>query len=251
MQNIKLNLEYDGGQYHGWQKQPGLPTVQQELEKALSKLFHQKISVIAAARTDAKVHATGQVVNFITSKPISPFAIKCALNSFLPEDIRVKTSQIVSLDFNARRHALHRIYGYLIYNFSVSSPLYRRLSWWIFFDLDIQEMRKAFQFLIGTHDFSSFQAQGSPSHSVIREIEKLELYKKNHFIFLFIKGRGFLYKMVRNIVGTLVEVGRGKIIFSQVGDILEAKDRRKAGPTAPPHGLYLLKVGYPKSYIFE
>jgi len=246
MQNIKLTLEYDGGQYHGWQKQPNLPTVQQELEKALLKLFHQKIAVIAAARTDAGVHAKGQVVNFITSKPISPLTIKCALNSYLPKDVRVKSSQIVSLNFNARRDAWYRIYGYLIYNFSVGSPLYRGLSWWIFFDLDIQKMRETFQFLVGKHDFSSFQAQGSPSSSAIREIKKLKLYKKNHFIFLFIKGSGFLYKMVRNIVGTLVEVGRGKIPCSQVRDILEVKDRRKAGPTAPPHALYLLKVGYPK-----
>lgn len=246
MQNIKLTLEYDGSQYHGWQKQPNLPTVQQELEKALLKLFHQKMSVTVAARTDAKVHAKEQVVNFITSKLISSFTIKCALNSFLPKDIRVKGSQAVPLDFNARHDALYRIYGYMIYNFSVSSPLYRRFSWWIFFDLDIQKIREAFQFLMGKHDFSSFQAQGSPSSSTIREIEKLKLYKKGHFIFLFIKGKGFLYKMVRNIVGTLVEVGRGKIPSFQVRDILEAKDRRKAGPTAPPYGLYLLKVGYPK-----
>jgi len=246
MQNIKLNLEYDGTQYHGWQKQPNFPTIQQELEKALFKLFHQKTSVIAAARTDAGVHAKEQVVNFITSKPISPLTVKCALNSFLPKDIRVKSSKIVPLNFNARHDALYRIYGYLIYNSSVSSPLYRRFSWWVFFNLDIQRMREASQFLIGKHNFSSFQAQGSSSSTTIRKVEKLKLYKKGHFIFLFIKSKGFLYKMVRNIVGTLVEVGRNKISSSQVRDILEAKDRRKAGPTAPPQGLYLLKIGYPR-----
>jgi len=246
MQNIKLILEYDGTKYHGWQKQPNLLTVQQELEKALFKLFHQKISSIAAARTDAGVHAKGQVVNFITSKPISPPIVKYALNSFLPKDIRVKSSRIVPLDFNARHDALYRIYGYLIYNSSISSPLYRNFSWWISFNLDVQRMRKASQFLIGKHDFSSFQAQGSPSSTTVRKIEKLKLYKKGHFILLFIKSKGFLYKMVRNIVGTLVEVGRDKISSSEIRDILEAKDRRKAGPTAPPQGLYLLKVGYPR-----
>lgn len=246
MQNIKLTLEYDGTRYHGWQKQPDVITVQQELENALFKLFHQKISVIAAARTDAGVHAKQQVVNFIASKPLSPITIECALNSFLPKDIRVKNSQVVPLGFNARHDALYKIYGYLIYNFSVSSPLYRKFSWWVLFSLDIQKMREASQFLIGKHDFSSFQAQGSPSFSTIQKIEKIKLYKRGHFIFFFMKGRGFLYKMVRNIVGTLVEVGRSKISSSQIRDILNAKDRRKAGPTAPPQGLYLLKVGYPK-----
>jgi len=243
--NIKLILEYDGTSYHGWQKQPGFLTIQEVIERNLYSLVKEEIKVTAAGRTDAGVHAKGQVINFITSTSIPCFAIKYALNSRLPKDIRVKKAERVPLDFNARKSALSRLYRYIIYNSVFHSPFYRNFTWHIPFPLKIDKMSKACQLLIGRYDFSSFQSQGSPTFSSIREIKKFVLFKKGKFIIAYIKADSFLYKMVRNMMGTLIEVGKGKIPFSEINSILEAKNRRFAGPTtAPPQGLYLVRVNY-------
>ena len=244
MRNIKLILEYDGTSYHGWQKQPEIPTVQNFLENSLFCLFQRKTKVIVAGRTDAGVHAKGQVVNFTTDASVPLSAIKPALNSYLPKDIRVKRVKEVSLDFHAQKSALSRLYRYIIHAGSFLSPFYRHFVWWIPFNLDPDKMRRASQFLIGEHDFSSFEGEGSPSLSSRRKIEKITLLKKRGFIIIYIRADSFLYKMARNIVGTLVEVGRGKIPASQIRAILKARDRRAAGPTASPQGLCLVRVRY-------
>jgi len=246
VRNIKLILEYDGTFYHGWQKQPGLLTIQEVIERSLCSLLKEEIKVSAAGRTDAGVHAKGQAINFITSTSISPCAIRRALNSYLPKDIRVKKAEIVPLDFDARKSALSRLYRYTICNSAFQPPFYCNFTWHIPFLLEINKMSKASRLLIGRHDFSSFQSQGSPTFSSIREIEKSVLFKKGRFIIVYIKADSFLYKMVRNIIGTLVEVGRGKISLPEINSILEAKNRRVAGPTAPPQGLCLIKVYYRK-----
>lgn len=244
MRNIKLILEYDGTSYHGWQKQPRLSTIQKKLEDSLFSLFRERIQTAAAGRTDAGVHAKGQVVNFTAHASISSTCIQPALNSYLPKDIRVKKVSQVEPDFHARKSALRRVYRYLIYNGSFLSPFYRNFVWWVPFNLDPDLMIKASKFLIGEHDFSSFQSQGSSVSSTLREIKKLFLFEKGKFIVTYIEADSFLYKMARNIVGTLVEIGRKKIVACEMREILEARDRRMAGPTAPPQGLCLVRVEY-------
>ena len=244
MRNIKLILEYDGTSYHGWQKQPGLLTAQKVLEDSLFLLFGEGVETAAAGRTDAGVHAKGQVVNFTTHTSISSTYIQPALNSYLPKDMRVKKVRQVEMDFHARKSALRRVYRYIIYNGGFLSPFYRNFVWGVPFNLDPDLMRKAGKFLIGEHDFSSFQAQGSSASSTVREIKKLSLLEKRKFVLIYIEADSFLYKMARNIVGTLVEIGRKKIAPSEMKKILESRDRRMAGPTAPPQGLCLVRVQY-------
>ena len=248
MGNIKLVLEYDGTNYHGWQIQPDVPTIQGQVQYALKKIFKQEIIVISAGRTDRGVHAKGQVANFRIPRSFPPHKLLLALNSVLPRDIRVRKVQEVSDCFHARYSASYKIYRYIIYNGAIVPPWFRNFSWWVIPSLDCDRMRDASSYLIGRYDFSSFQNQGSPSFSPVRNVEKIKISKKNSFISILIKADGFLYRMARNITGTLVEVGRGKLSPLDIGDILMARDRRKAGPTAPPHGLYLWKVGYPKRF---
>ncbi|HHF98528.1 MAG TPA: tRNA pseudouridine(38-40) synthase TruA [Candidatus Aerophobetes bacterium] len=245
MANIKLVLEYEGTAYYGWQIQPDVPTVQGKVEEALLKIFKRKIKVVSAARTDRGVHAKGQVVNFKIPCSFSPFSMVQALNSILPSDIRVRKAEEVSDNFHARYSACYKVYRYFIYNHFLLSPWLRRFSWWVRVPLNCDLMREAASYLLGRHDFSSFQNSGSPSENPIKFMEKIEISKKGFLISIQVKADSFLYKMVRNITGTLVEVGRGKISPEKMRVILEARDRRKAGPTAPPQGLFLWKVGYP------
>ena len=249
MRNIKIILEYDGSSYYGWQRQPRHPTVQELVEDGLNRLFKERIEVSVAGRTDTGVHAKGQVVNFLTCSSVSVRAIKPALNSYLPPDIQVKKAQEVSLNFHAQKSALSRLYRYIIYNHPFPNPFYRNFSWHIPFSLEIENMREASRYLIGRHDFSSFLTQGSPVCSPVREIEKVVFFIKGHLVVIYIRADAFLYRMVRNIIGTLAEVGRGKISPKEVKDILDARDRTAAGPTAPPQGLYLVRVRYPPSSL--
>lgn len=250
MRNIKLIIEYDGASYHGWQKQPRFPTIQKTLEDSLFSLFEERIETTAAGRTDAGVHAKGQVVSFLTHTSISSTSIQSALNSYLPKDIRVKNIWQVDMDFHAQKSALGRVYRYLIYNRDFLSPFHRNFAWWIPFNLERDLMKEASKFLVGEHDFSSFQSQGSPTSSTLREVKKLSIFKTGKFIVIHIKANSFLYKMVRNIVGTLVEVGRKKIEPHKMKQILEARDRRMAGPTAPPQGLCLTRVEYGRHQVW-
>lgn len=246
LKNIKFVLEYDGWAYHGWQKQSGLSTVQGQIEETLSAFFCTRVQVMGAGRTDAGVHAKGQVANCLVDTSLSALTIMSAINHYLPINIRIKKAENVPLNFHSQKDACYRLYSYFIYNYPINSPFYHNYTWWVIHSLDTELMKEAMRFLVGKHDFASFQNQGSPSSSTWREIKKIYL-RKGSLISIFIQGDSFLYKMVRNIVGTLVEVGRRKISPARVKRILELSDRKKAGPTAPAQGLYLMRVGYSRS----
>ncbi len=242
--NLKLTLEYDGENYHGWQRQPRVTTIQGIIEEALAKVFQKKISLIGAGRTDAGVHARGQVANFKTKSNLPLKNLKAALNSLLPEDIVVKHAVHVSTDFHARYDARSKLYRYTILNSSLPSPLLRKYVYFFPYPLDIKEMKRAAKFLAGRHDFSSFRGAGITRGNHIRKVNLLRVSAEKEIIYLDMEADGFLYNMVRIIAGTLLDAGRGKITAGEVKKILKAKDRRQAGPTLPARGLCLLRVKY-------
>lgn len=245
MRNIKLAIEYDGTNYHGWQIQPNAVSIQETIEDRLQKITQEEIRLIAAGRTDAGVHAIEQVANFSTESRLDINNIQRGLNSMLPPDIAVKDISEAEQDFHARHSAKSKIYRYVILNQRFPSPLYRNFSWFIPFKLNIKEMKNAVQCLIGKHDFSSFKASRCNSNNPIREIYSISLDRDTKgFITFEIEANGFLKQMVRNIVGTLADVGKGKIGVSEFEEILRAKDRKRAGITAPPQGLFLVKIKY-------
>lgn len=247
MRNIKLIVEYDGTGYHGWQYQPDVPTIQGTLEEKLFTLIKEKIRVNGAGRTDAGTHAKGQVAHFITASTTPLSAFTFGLNSLLPPDIVVLSAEEVQLDFDARRCAKSKVYRYSILNRFFPSALQRNYSWWIPGTLDLTSMIESAGILLGTHDFSSFQAQsdldGSPPDSQ-RTVVSASLRRDGDMVSFDIEADGFLRHMVRNIVGTLVFVGKGKITPLSFRDILESRDRTRAGPTAPAQGLCLKLVKY-------
>ncbi len=246
VRNIKLIIEYDGTNYSGWQIQKGkkVKTIQRILEKALEKVLCKKISLIGAARTDAGVHARGQVANFKTEKKMKLQDLQKALNSLLPVDIVIVAIEEVPLDFHSRYSSRGKVYEYKILNSFFSSAFHHRFIWQVSYVLDIKSMQKGAEYFIGEYDFSSFCAARSGNKNKRCRILKFKIKRKGeHYIFL-IEGTNFLYKMVRNIVGTLVEVGRGKFQADDIRDILNKRDRNFAGPTAPAKGLTLIRVKY-------
>ncbi|MBI4619728.1 MAG: tRNA pseudouridine(38-40) synthase TruA [Desulfobacterales bacterium] len=245
MRNIKLVIEYDGTNYHGWQIQPNAVSIQETIENRLQKITQEEIRLIAAGRTDAGVHAIEQVANFSTKSQLDINNIQRGLNSLLPPDIAIKEIGEAEQDFHARYSAKSKIYRYVILNRRFPSPLYRNFSWFIPFNLNIEEMKNAVQCLLGKHDFSSFKASRCNSHNPIREVYGISLDEDpKGFIIFEIEANAFLKQMVRNIVGTLADVGKGKIGAVEFEEILRAKDRKKAGITAPPQGLFLVKIKY-------
>ncbi|MBO8158073.1 tRNA pseudouridine(38-40) synthase TruA [Thermosyntropha sp.] len=244
MKRIKLVIEYDGTNYHGFQVQNNAHTVQAELGQAILKLTGERVSVISAGRTDAGVHALGQVVVFSTSSTIPVDKWKPALNSVLPRDIRVLQSSTVDENFHPRFSAIKKTYRYIIYRQEEGAVFYRNYAWINAEKLNIEEMRKAAHFILGRHDFRSFCSSGSAVKNFERTVTRLDIEEKKPFLILEIEADGFLYNMVRIIVGTLVEVGKGTYSSEYVKEIIESKDRNKAGATAPPQGLYLVKVEY-------
>lgn len=242
--NIKLTIEYDGTAYHGWQHQPKHINIQQTIKEKIEIIAKEKINLIGASRTDAGVHALAQSANFKTKSRMNEGEWQRALNSLLPSDIVIKKAEIVPPDFHARFSSKGKIYKYLILNQPVPSALYRNYAWHMPYPLKLAEMRKAAKFLIGRHDFSSFRASSCTAQNPVRKIKRLAITKKNGFIQFTIEADAFLHHMVRNIVGTLIYVGIGKLSPAQIESILKAKDRRLAGKTAPAHGLYLVKVKY-------
>ncbi len=221
-----------------------ITTIQGIIEEALAKVLQKKISLIGAGRTDAGVHARGQVANFKTKSNLPLKNLKAALNSLLPEDIVVKHAVHVSNDFHARYDAQSKLYRYTILNAPLSSPLLRKYVYFFSYPLDIKAMKRAAEFLAGRHDFSSFRGAGTARENYIRKIKKLKVATEKELICLDMEADGFLYNMVRIIAGTLLDVGRGKITAGEVRKILEAQDRRQAGPTLPARGLCLLRVKY-------
>ncbi len=245
--NFKLLIEYDGGGYHGWQRQADQPTIQEEIEKALFKITGERIVLIGSGRTDAGVHAMGQVANFRLKTRHNQMVFQKALNSLLLDDIVITDCREVPETFHARFDAIAKTYHYHILNRDIPSAINRRFSWFIRKPLDIKAMKTSLSHIIGLHDFKSFEGAGSPRVHTNREIFHAALEKKEDGRLTFkIEANGFLRFMVRNIVGTLVEVGAGKITPDDFKLILESKDRAKAGPTAPAHGLFLVRVEYPE-----
>jgi tRNA pseudouridine38-40 synthase len=247
MRNIKLILEYDGTNYHGWQTQArsGNATIQETLELALNVLAQEKIITYSSGRTDAGVHAWGHVANFKTSNTIPAAAWAPALNHLLPDDIRVLASEEVAHDFHARYTALGKTYQYRILHRREPSALYRNFAWHINIPMNISNMRKGLKFLIGRHDFSAFRGSGCTAISPVRTILSASIKKNGDFVKLEIEADSFLQYMVRIITGTLADVGVGRFSPDDVKRILSSRDRKEAGRTAPPHGLYLASVTYP------
>ncbi len=250
MRTIRLDLEYDGTNYHGWQFQPNAPTIQAKLEDALQPILGERVRVVGAGRTDAGVHALGQVGHFRTGRDREVQAIFRGVNSLLPDDIVVKAVTEVSGDFHARRSALLKRYEYWILNLPVRSAFHHRFLWHVSVELDLNRMRRAAESLVGEHDFASFQASGGePGRHTVRRLRLLEVRAfHNGVVRIAAEGNAFLRGMVRILAGTLVDVGRGRIPEAEVADILEAKDRTAAGRTAPGKGLFLNWVRYPEAH---
>ena len=245
MPNLKLILEYDGTHYHGWQRQPSLSTIQGILEEAIRKVTGEKVTVIGAGRTDAGVHALGQVANFKTKTRLKPDAWQRALNSVLPEDIVVRQAEKVSDRFHARYDARGKIYQYRILNRSFRSAIQRKHQWVVYPCLKTVRMRAAAHLLRGRHDFSAFQGGSKQNRKrALCTVKRLALARQGDDIFITIEADRFLHQMIRMIVGTMVEVGKGKRSPTEIRKILESKDQSQAGQTAPPQGLFLMTVKY-------
>ncbi len=244
IQNFKLVIEYDGAAYHGWQRQAGDVSIQSEMEKAIAVMTGQKVTLIGSGRTDAGVHALAQCANFRCDTAFTPETFLKGLNALLPDDIVVKTCMSADIGFHARYHAKGKRYRYCILNRAIPSALLRNYAWHIRKKLDLCAMRDAGAHLIGTHDFKAFQGQGTFVRSTVRRIISFDIDQNDDVIRMDIEGDGFLRFMVRNIVGTLVDVGAEKITPEDFRQILESKSRSRAGITAPPHGLFLVNVSY-------
>ena len=245
MRTIKLIIEYDGTNYQGWQVQPKGPTIQGMLEDKIKLLTGESIQLFGSGRTDAGVHALGQVAHFKTQSRMDLHSIQRALNSLLPPDIVIQKIEEVEEDFHARKHAKSKIYEYRILNRGLRSAFYRGYVWHIPQKINLTQMKKATQGLVGEHDFLAFRTVGSSTRTTIRRVTRAEWKRGRDGLIRFeIEANGFLKQMVRSIVGTLVEVGKGKINPEEFQKILTSKDRKKAGPTAPAQGLFLKEVKY-------
>ena len=256
---ILLRVAYDGTNYHGWQVQPNAKTIEGELNRVLTQLTGEKIQVTGASRTDAGVHALGNVAVFDTASKIPAEKFSYALNQRLPEDIVIQSSLQVADDFHPRHCDCCKTYEYDILNRTVPLPAYRNTAYFLYGDLDLDAMRRACQAFPGEHDFASFCAAGAQVQTTVRTIYSLEVLEQplavtgrgvssqrspERLLTIRVRGNGFLYNMVRIIAGTLVEVGRGHIRSEEVEGIIAACDRAKAGPTAPARGLRLVEIKY-------
>ncbi len=245
MRNIKLLVEYEGTGYAGWQVQDGLPTIQGSIIAAVKRLTGEDVILNGASRTDAGVHAYGQIASFKTGSNIPPYNIMQGLNAYLPGDIVIKDASEAPLEFDPRRHSKKKTYLYKILNRSFPSALLRRHSWFVFKPLDVNLMREGARHIIGEKDFTSFRAADSDALHSIREVISIEIIEKGDgLIEVEVAGTAFLRHMVRIMAGTLVAVGKGKLKPDDVSKIIEARDRAAASMTAPAQGLFLMKVEY-------
>jgi len=264
IRNIRLTIEYDGTDYCGWQIQshhstasvrseakpprrgPGYQkkSIQEVIEKTLRKILQEKVRLIASGRTDAGVHALAQVANFKTRSQIPLEKLERALNGLLPGDISVYALKEVPSDFHSRFSAKSKLYRYTILNRKHPSPFLKRSVYFYPFPLNVRLMQRESRLLLGRHDFSSFRASGAKVRNPLKHIRKIKVVKQDYFIYIYIEADGFLYNMARNIVGTLIEIGRGKLSEGTLEKILDSRDRRLAGPTAPAKGLCLVRVKY-------
>lgn len=253
MRTIKIILQYDGTNYHGWQIQPNGLSIQEVLQDKIEVITGEKAAVHGAGRTDAGVHALGQVACFATASRLDAPVVKRALNSLLPKDIRITDASFESKGFHPRFSAKAKRYFYLIVNSAVISPFMCRYAWQVPYGLNIGNMGEAAEILTGRHDFASFVASGCNARTTQRTIFSLEILTGETGVFggiaedmvrVTIEADGFLRYMARNIVGTLIEVGKGRMAAGAMRDVILSGDRRKAGPTAPARGLFLEKVIY-------
>jgi tRNA pseudouridine38-40 synthase len=242
MINYELILEYDGSKFYGWQVQPRMRTVQGEVERALQILFRETIRVNVAGRTDAGVHALGQVINFCTEVELPLTDIPRSLNGILPHDVVVKKAEFVPIEFHARYSALSRQYFYVLSRMPVAVG--RHYAFFCKFPLEVAAMREASQHLVGEHDFRAFCDSNTEDPHYLSRVELIEWEDTEERIKLYVRANRFLRSMVRIILGTMIDVGRGKLAPPQVKEILESRQRTKASFTAPPHGLFLEKVFY-------
>ena len=242
---IAIGLEYDGADYAGWQRQPHARAIQTEVERALGFVADHAVAITCAGRTDAGVHAAGQVAHFDTAAARSMRSWMLGANTRLPPDVAVTWAVPVTGDFHARYWAVARTYRYVILNRTVRPALGRHRVCWIHEDLDAAAMHAAGQVLVGEHDFSSFRASECQSRSPVRRLAGLRVWREGSLVLLEVTANAFLHHMVRNIAGTLITVGCGERSGEWVQEVLQARDRRAAGVTAPPGGLYLLRVDYP------
>ncbi len=237
-------MAYDGTNYHGWQLQNNGITIEEVLNRELTRLLKEPIAVIGASRTDSGVHARGNVAVFDTENQMAPDKVCLALNQSLPEDIRVQSSEEVSSQWHPRKANCTKTYEYRLLNRRIALPTERLYSYFCYYSLDVGKMRQAADYLVGEHDFKSFCTAGSNVEDTVRTLYRLDIEKSGDVIIFRLSGSGFLYNMVRIIVGTLIEVGRGVYPPEYVAEILSAKDRRKAGQTAPAKGLTLVSMEY-------
>ncbi|MBF0492728.1 MAG: tRNA pseudouridine(38-40) synthase TruA [Deltaproteobacteria bacterium] len=249
MKNYKLILQYHGAGFCGWQMQNDKISIQSELIRALEKIFRQKITVIASGRTDAGVHALGQVVSFRCEGGLTKDRLKAAINFYLGPEIIVSKIEEVDFDFHAQKDAKQKLYRYLILNQTLPHPLLIDATWHVPFKINWKLVQAGLKLLEGKKDFRAFQSVGTPVKSTVRTLfsAKLKKIKTPYEVSLYAIewiADGFLKQMVRNMVGTLVDVGRGKISLDQLEEVLRSCDRKKAGPAAPAQGLYLVKVDY-------
>ena len=244
MRRIKLVVAYDGTDYCGFQVQNNGPTIEGELNRVLSELFSEDIRVIGASRTDSGVHAYCNVAVFDTEARMPAEKMVYAINQRLPEDIRVQSSCEVAGNFHPRHTDTRKTYEYRIYNAPVQNPMKRRFALWNYHNLNVDKMKEAAAYLVGKHDFKSFCSADSQVESTVRTIYDLSVTEDDGDIVISVCGNGFLYNMVRIIAGTLLEAGKGKIEPNEIPRILAAKDRQAAGPTAPAHGLTLVKYEF-------
>lgn len=244
MKRVKLVVAYDGTNYCGWQIQPNGLTIQEVLEHHLSELLKEEIRIVGASRTDAGVHAMGNVAAFNTSARMPADRISFAMNTRLPEDIRIQESMEVPMEFHPRFADTVKTYEYRIFNRKFPDPTKRLYSFFYYYPLDVEQMRKGAVHLVGEHDFKSFCTAKPDVENTVRTVYSLDISREEDMITLRIRGNGFLYNMVRIIAGTLIRVGAGAIEPEDVARILEAKDRSLAGETARPEGLTLMKIEY-------
>lgn len=247
MKNYKLTIAYDGTPFHGWQVQDNAETIQEFIQRALETILRHPVKIIGSGRTDSGVHALGQVAHFHTETEITLYKVLGSLNGLLPPEIRILNLEEVPASFHSQYSTIGKIYRYEIFLDPVLNPFKRGRAWHIPYKIDVEKMIQASRLFLGTHDFTSFANEaheGTAAKDPIRTLQRIEFIQQDGALSIEFEGDGFLYKMVRNMVGTLVEIGSGKREPNEINEILEKRDRRAAGASAPPQGLFLVKVIY-------
>lgn len=244
MKNVKITIEYDGSHYSGWQRQKNGKSVEETLDTVIKKITNEDIKLFGSSRTDAGVHARGQVANFVTSSSIPPCKFPMVLNDKLPDDIVVIQGEEVPVEFHSRYDSKGKMYSYTILNRKIRPAFMKDYVAHCSYELNFEAMELAAKYFLGTHDFAAFKSKGGSVKTSVRTVNIIELRRNDSIIKLYIDGDAFLYNMVRIIAGTLIDVGRGRIPLHSIPEIIESKDRNRAGKTAPACGLCLEKIYY-------